>query len=113
MPHRAARPLAGRLRAVPGGPAASIRNARGGRCVNQPGDVRHAIRQKILAGVLPKEHCRMTWYGAGTGGLCMACDLPISASEIEVECDLPKGGTIRFHRVCYELWAEAWPGCEA
>jgi len=31
-------------------------------------DLRSGIRDKILAGKLPKEHCRMTWYGPGTGG---------------------------------------------
>ena len=33
--------------------------------------LRHAIRQMILAGNLPKENCRMTWYGPGTGGVCV------------------------------------------
>ena len=55
--------------------------------------LRHAIRQMILAGNLPKENCRMTWYGPGTGGVCVACEQWIAAEEIEVECDLPKGGT--------------------
>src|SRR5688572_6142052 len=61
-------------------------------------DLRNGIREKILAGVLPKLHCRMTWYGPGTGGICVACERPIAASDVEVECDLPGGGTIRLHR---------------
>src|SRR5258706_7442510 len=60
--------------------------------------LRHAIREMILAGNLPKENCRMTWYGPGTGGVCVACEQRIAAEELEVECDLPKGGTIRLHR---------------
>jgi hypothetical protein len=72
-------------------------------------DLSYAIRQKILAGVLPKEHCRTTWYGPGTGELCVACERPIAVAEIEVECDLPRGGTIRLHRTCYEIWSNEWP----
>lgn len=74
--------------------------------------LRHAIRQMILAGNLPKENCRMTWYGPGTGGVCVACEQPIAAEELEVECDLPSGGTIRLHRRCYDIWAAEWPSCE-
>lgn len=35
---------------------------------------------------------------AGTGGICVACELPIAPDDVEVECDLPNGGTIRLHR---------------
>src|ERR1700741_2292939 len=76
----------------------------GGNKVSVPNDLRSLIRQRILAGDLPKENCRMTWYGPGTGGICAACGQPIAASESEVECDLPNGGTIRLHRRCYDLW---------
>jgi hypothetical protein len=71
-------------------------------------DLRSGIRAKILAGDLPKEHCRMTWWGPGTGGVCAACDQPIAADTVEVECDLPNGGTIRLHRRCYDLWTAEW-----
>jgi hypothetical protein len=27
------------------------------------------IREKILAGTLPKQNCHVTWYGHGTGGI--------------------------------------------
>ena len=72
----------------------------------------HGIRQKILAGHLPKENCRMTWYGPGTGGVCSACEQPIATDEVEVDCDLPGGGTIRLHRRCYDILAAEWPTCE-
>jgi hypothetical protein len=75
-------------------------------------DLRSGIRQKILAGDLPNQDCRMTWYGGGTGGICVACDQPITADDLEVECDLPQGGTIRLHRRCYDIWAAEWPTCE-
>lgn len=76
-------------------------------------DLSDLIRRKILAGDLPKEHCRMTWYGPGHGHVCVACSLPITGDDVEVECDLPRGGTLRFHRRCYEIWSEAWPACDA
>ena len=76
-------------------------------------DLVQVIREKILAGSLPKEHCRMTWYGPGKGAICVACKLPITAEDVEVECDLAGGGTLRFHRRCYEIWSEAWPACDA
>ena len=72
-------------------------------------DLRHAIRTMILAGTLPKENCRMTWYGPGTGGVCAACEQPIAADDVEVDCDLPGGGTIRLHRRCYDIWSAEWP----
>jgi hypothetical protein len=80
--------------------------------MSEPADRAHGIRQKILAGHLPKENCRMTWYGPGTGGVCVACEHPIAADEVEVECDLPTGGTIRLHRECYDIWAAEWPTCD-
>ena len=54
----------------------------------------------------------MTWYGPGTGGICVACESPIAAKEVEVECDLPGGGTIRLHRRCYDVWSKEWPTCD-
>jgi len=75
-------------------------------------DLRSAIREKILVGDLPKVYCRMTWYGPGTGGVCVACDQRIAPADTEVECDLPNGGTIRLHRRCYDLWTAEWPTCE-
>jgi hypothetical protein len=76
-------------------------------------DLQQVIRRRILAGDLPREHCRMTWYGLGKGAICVACKLPITAEDVEVECDLAGGGTLRFHRRCYEVWSEAWPTCDA
>ena len=77
--------------------------------MNQPDGLLDGIRQKILDGTLPKQNCRMTWYGPGTGGICVACERAIGPEEVEVECDLPSGGTIRLHRGCYDIWAQEWP----
>lgn len=78
----------------------------------QPDGLLEGIRQKILDGTLPKQNCRMTWYGPGTGGICVACERAIDPNEVEVECDLPGGGTIRLHRACYDIWSQEWPSCE-
>ena len=66
--------------------------------MSDPDELLPGIRQKILDGTLPKQNCRMTWYGGGTGGICVACERLIAPDDVEVECDLPTGGTIRLHR---------------
>ena len=76
-------------------------------------ELRDAIRRSIMAGTLPKQHCRMTWYGPGRHSLCIACDRPIRPEEVEVECDLPTGGVIVFHQACHEIWSSEWPSCDA
>ena len=78
----------------------------------EPEELLQRIRQKLLVGELPKGPCRMTWYGVGQGGICQACDQPITKDDVEVECDLHSGGTLRFHRRCHEEWAKAWPTCD-
>jgi len=35
--------------------------------MNRSDEVLDGIRRKIIDGTLPKENCRMTWYGPGTG----------------------------------------------
>ena len=76
-------------------------------------ELTRTIREKVLAGELPKENCRMTWYGPGRGSVCAACGRPIGGDEVEIECDLPAGGTIRFHQPCYAIWSTEWPTCGA
>ena len=29
-------------------------------------------------------------------------------TEVEIECDLPAGGTLRLHRRCYDIWVAEW-----
>jgi hypothetical protein len=71
-------------------------------------DFQSLIRDKLINGTLPKQDCRMTWYGPGTGGVCVACERPIAPGEVEVECDLGAGGVIRLHQRCYEFWMREW-----
>jgi len=35
----------------------------------------------------------------------MACDQAITPAEVEVECDLPDGSTVRLHSRCYDVWS--------
>jgi len=52
---------------------------------------------------LPKQNWRMTWYGPGTGGICVACEQPIADDDVEVECDLPaaeRSGSIASATTC-------------
>ena len=71
-------------------------------------DFESVIRDKLVKGTLPKQDCRMTWYGPGTGGICVACDRPIEPGEVEVECDLGPGGVIRLHQRCHDFWIREW-----
>jgi hypothetical protein len=80
--------------------------------MSDPHMLQRRIRDMILRGDLPEVYCRMTWYGPGTGGVCVACEQRIGADDVEVECDLPKGGTIRLHQRCYDIWSAEWPTCE-
>ena len=67
--------------------------------------VHATIRDRLSAGVLPRAHCRMTWYGPGRRVRCMACDEIIRPDQVEVECDLPEGGaTLVLHLECHEVW---------
>src|ERR1051325_5189257 len=85
------------------------KQTRSTNCMSRPDDLLPGIRRKILDGTLPKQNCHVTWYGHGTGQICVACERPIAADDVEVECDLPGGGTIRLHRRCYEFWAAERP----
>lgn len=41
----------------------------------------------ILAGHLPKQNCHVTWYGFGTGNMCLACGTTIGHEDVEMECE--------------------------
>jgi hypothetical protein len=66
--------------------------------------LRALIVERLASGLLPWVDCQMTWWGPGKGRACAACGLPIVATDIECECDLPDGTTIRFHRWCFDVW---------
>ena len=71
-------------------------------------DFEFMIREMLAKGRLPKENCRMTWYGLGTGGICGACEQPIEPSEVEEDWDLGPSGVVRLHQRCHEFWMREW-----
>lgn len=71
-------------------------------------DFESMIRDKLAEGTLPRQDCRMTWYEPGRGGLCEGCEETITPDEVEVECDLGHGRTIRLHQRCHEFWMREW-----
>jgi hypothetical protein len=62
------------------------------------------IQALITSGDLPCEDCVVTWYGQGRERLCAACDRRILGTDTEIECDVPRSGTIFFHLACYDAW---------
>jgi hypothetical protein len=62
------------------------------------------IRQKIVAGLLPCDQCRVLWAGPGSGSPCAVCGRPVSSEELEYECEQSNRSVIRFHYACYVLW---------
>jgi hypothetical protein len=62
------------------------------------------IRDKILAGTLPKDAPVKVWAGYGTGKKCDACDLSTTKEGIEYEVDMADGLTFRFDQPCLALW---------
>ena len=65
------------------------------------------IIERLASGLLPRTDCAVTWWGSGRGAPCAACGYPIRAEDIECECDLPDGPTIRFHARCFDVWQRA------
>jgi hypothetical protein len=62
------------------------------------------ILQKVATGALPREKCRITWFGPGTGQRCAGCDEHITAPDVECECEAPDGAPIFLHRQCFQIW---------
>jgi hypothetical protein len=69
--------------------------------------IRAVVREKLDSGDLPPEKCLITWFGPGSGQLCVVCERAIPPAEIECECEHPRGGVMRFHQACFAVWDEA------
>ena len=65
--------------------------------MSEIGPLHVRIQELMSRGDLPCEDCIVTWYGAGQGRRCAACDQRILSRDMEIECDVPGGGTIHFH----------------
>ena len=42
----------------------------------QDDEIRSIIRTKLMHGALPYTKCQITWFGPGSGQICIACDTP-------------------------------------
>ena len=62
------------------------------------------IRAKLADGFLPKEFLLRVFGKLGAGQVCDACESIIPASELEIEGNLSKGGTVRLHVRCFTIW---------
>jgi hypothetical protein len=61
------------------------------------------IRDKILAGALPRRFAR-TWTGYGDSRACAGCNAPIFPAQVEDVLEPVDGLTFRLHLGCHGLW---------
>ena len=62
--------------------------------------IRHRLQRKTLFPAPSK-----VWAGPGTGRICVVCNAPISAADMETEMILGPV-TIWAHWICYMVWRE-------
>jgi hypothetical protein len=68
-------------------------------------DIAVTIRAKLASGGLPSAKPEKVWAGKGTGQLCTACGLAISADDFEYEVDFPGArAAMRLHQRCLTAW---------
>jgi hypothetical protein len=69
-----------------------------------PLDATQKIREKMDAGVLPRDAPPKMYAGYGKGEPCAGCETPILPAQVEYEFEAGDGRTIRFHLGCAGLW---------
>jgi hypothetical protein len=69
-----------------------------------PADAANKVRDKMDAGILPRDAPRKMYAGFGTGEPCVACDMPILPAQVEYEFEAADRRTFRFHLGCAGLW---------
>lgn len=64
-------------------------------------------QQKIRSRQLPPRRGGLTWACEARGGICSLCDQAIRIGEPEYQwlARSTANVTLRFHRVCYQLWS--------
>ena len=62
------------------------------------------IRDKLSAGILPREEASKTFAGYGTGSPCAGCDLAIHSIDVEHEMVVADKRSFAFHLACVTLW---------
>ena len=69
--------------------------------------LRLRIRERIEDGRLPAMIPKAILAGYGEGNLCLACDQPITPTQIEYEVDYQADGLrrrLRLHLGCHVVW---------
>jgi hypothetical protein len=72
-------------------------------------ELKRLVTEKRRLGRLPRISTARTWAGEGSGAMCMLCDIPIDAGQIEYEVEWQDGvdtQLLRFHELCYRLSSE-------
>lgn len=69
-----------------------------------PTDAPKKIRDKMDAGILPREKPTKMYAGFGNGEPCAGCDTPILPAQVEYEFEAADGSPIRLHLGCAGLW---------
>ena len=62
------------------------------------------IRDKLSAGILPRQDESKTYAGYGSGAPCAGCDLAVEPTDIEHELVFADGRAFAFHLACVNLW---------
>ena len=62
------------------------------------------IRDKLSAGILPREDAGKTFAGYGTGAPCAGCDLAIHPTDVEHELIFEDKRSFAFHLACVNIW---------
>ena len=65
--------------------------------------------EKRRQGHLPQLATARAWAGDGSGAVCVLCEVPIEAGQVEYEVEWRKGvdtDLLRFHELCYRLCSE-------
>ena len=69
-------------------------------------DLRMIIRQKIVAGMLPKDRLTSIAVGFLPPKACDGCGLTIERTLVGYELTMPDGRYLRLHRWCLTIWHE-------
>ena len=69
-----------------------------------PPDAPQKIRQKLSAGLLPRDVAGKMYAGYGSSQPCDGCESPILPAQVEYEFETDDGRRVRFHLGCAGLW---------
>ena len=71
------------------------------------GAIAAAILSKLADGSLPAVSIQKVWAGPGSGRVCLACEQPISAQEIETEVEVGSAVVLLLHAECFRVWQDS------